>query len=280
MDKSIKLFGDQKRIDGVKEAYKNLLAKKDLKELITTFISNKGNRYSLGNYFLAYASSVVFNRGVFEGEMKGFKQWNKEQVRIKKGRIGLDILIPLYQNLKYKLGDKRFFHDDWSYYTVVENNGSKVKFQKDNDKTKTKIIELKSLPDRANYGFKLGKVFDISQTDKYSQYLEEKAKHLQEKDKIIYNNNLGLDFEYILAIVKANFNKYISIEEPKGESKGHYNELTGEIVLYRKDTHTLMHEWGHSLTLGLIKKEDKDSYAKGEILAELFALLLQQLLGK
>ncbi len=122
--------------------------------------------------------------------------------------------------------------------------------------------------------FKIGNVFDMSQTTEYENYLKER----QEIDKVIMKN-AEIDYNIALAFVKINFPK-LKIKEDfrKQEKKGSYDPLTKVIILYEKSSHTVFHELGHFVSIEVLRiaGDIRQDYGKNEVLAELFCYLLMK----
>ena len=275
--KPLKIYGNEDKIKKIKEAYKNFLSKKSLKDIINIVISFKGNKYSVNNYFMAYMY-YDFLRAInpdkyknFEGSLKGFKQWNKDNIRVLKGYEGLPILIPLYYNIDYSLNKKFLFK--FETYILKDIHNDIYTFVSEDNKT---IARDKSqLPETKLSGFKLGCVFDISETNKYADYLKEKKTELEEKNEKIYKNLIELNFDDVYNFVINNYDKNkILFDLKEIECKGFYSIPNKNITLHNKDSHTLLHEYSHYLTINLIKDSDKHQYEKREILAELCSYLI------
>lgn len=117
--------------------------------------------------------------------------------------------------------------------------------------------------------FKLGNVFDISQTTEHENYLKEQ----KEIDRVIMKN-AEIDYSTALKFVKVNFPEVKIKEDFKDQStKGEYIPLSKSIVIYEKSSHTALHEIGHHITKSVLAF-DISNYAKNEVLAELTAYLL------
>jgi hypothetical protein len=120
--------------------------------------------------------------------------------------------------------------------------------------------------------FKVGNVFDISQTSEYENYLKEQA----EIDKKIMKNS-EIDYSIALEFVKSNFPDLIIIEDFKDqEKKCSYDPLTKEATIYERSSHTIFHELGHHITISILQIAGhiRKNYAKNEVLAELVCNLL------
>ncbi|UCC19602.1 MAG: hypothetical protein JSV62_16125, partial [Promethearchaeota archaeon] len=117
--------------------------------------------------------------------------------------------------------------------------------------------------------FKLGNVFDISQTTEYESYLKEQ----QEIDKVIMKN-AEVDYKVALDFTKTHFPELTIKEDFKQqETKGTYSPDLKEIVLYEKSSHSIFHELGHHITITVLSIGFKE-YSKNEILAEISSYLL------
>lgn len=113
--------------------------------------------------------------------------------------------------------------------------------------------------------FKIGNVFDISQTNEDENYLKEQ-KEIDEK----IMKNREIDYNIANSFVSKNFPKIKIKENFKAqEEKGSYNPLSHKIILYQKSSHTLFHELGHYITVSVLKLAGhiRKDEAKNEILA-------------
>ena len=123
-------------------------------------------------------------------------------------------------------------------------------------------------------GFKLGSVFDISQTDKYEEYLkqtEEIKKEIDWQDEIQYDQ--------ALKFVKANFSD-ITIEEDikKSDTRGNYNAESKTINVHEDTSHTVFHELGKHIVYSELElgEDVEEGSMKEEILAEITCYILMK----
>ena len=120
--------------------------------------------------------------------------------------------------------------------------------------------------------FKIGTVFDISQTSEHQNYLKEQ----REIDEKIMKNS-EIDYTTALTFTKNNFPEVKIKEDFKDqEKKGSYDPLSHDITLHQESSHTLLHEVGHHLTISILDVAGHitKQYSKNEILAEMTAYLL------
>jgi len=123
-------------------------------------------------------------------------------------------------------------------------------------------------------GFKLGSVFDISQTNQFEDYLkqrEEKEKEILWRDEIEYNR--AIEF------VKANFSE-ITINEDIADSdiRGSFDPATKVLNIQEKTSHTVFHELGKYISIANLQVSEDvgEGSVKEEILAEITCYLLMK----
>ena len=123
-------------------------------------------------------------------------------------------------------------------------------------------------------GFKLGSVFDISQTNRYEEYLndqKEEEKDFEWKDEI--DSNQAIKF------VKEKFPELRINEELKnGDVRGSYDPESKVLTIHQKSSHTLFHELGNHIALSELKIGEINDLGsnKNEILAEITCYLLMK----
>jgi len=180
----------------------------------------------------------------FVGVLNGFVSWKKQDIQILKNSKAYKVLVPIFK-----------------------------KMQLEREKVDSQGQEEKDLTHYLAY-FKLGNVFDISQTTEYENYLREQ----REIDKVIMKN-AEIDYNIALDFTKEQFPELTIKEEFKHqETKGKYIPIFKEIILYERSSPTIFHELGHHITKAILKITgdlEKD-YAKNEVLAELTAYLLMR----
>ncbi|MBD3340594.1 MAG: hypothetical protein GF353_15915 [Candidatus Lokiarchaeota archaeon] len=121
-------------------------------------------------------------------------------------------------------------------------------------------------------GFKLGSVFDISQTNKYDEFLinqQEAMSELPQKEEIDYDE--GIRF------VRTNFPNLNLIEDfRENDLMGDYNPQDMTLTIHQKDSHTLFHELGKHIIYNELELQNYPSQdpLKEEILAEITSYLL------
>jgi len=221
------------------ELYKSFLEKKTIKEIVGIISDYKQmHNYSFRNRMMIYAQSIQRLDGKFVGICNSFVNWKKQDIKVLQGSIGYKVLVPIFKKVEEE----------------EEENG---------DITEKTILSH----------FKIGHVFDISQTTEYEKYLEER-KAIDEQ----IMNNAEIDYKIALEFVNKHFTvleiiENIRVLSPEDE-KGSYNPISKVMTLNEESGHTVFHELGHHVTfvLGI----EQNSYAKNEILAELFAYALMQ----
>jgi hypothetical protein len=220
--------------------YNNFMEKKTIKDFIGIVANYKQmHNYSLRNLCLVMAQAEKRNNTKFVGILNGFVNWKKQDIQVLRGSKGYKILIPMFK-------------------------------KKESEEKETNTDEDKK--EKTLTFFKIGNVFDISQTSEYESYLEEQK---EINEKIMKNSEI--DYNTALNFVSTHFPKVKIIEEFKDqEKKGSYDPLSHKITLYQGSSHTLYHEIGHFLTISVLKiaGDITKDYAKNEVLAELSSYLL------
>ncbi len=235
----------------IQDLYNKFLAKKTIKDFIGIIVTYKQlHNYSIRNILLVLAQSEKREHKEFVGVVNSFANWRKQDIQIIKSNKAYKVRVPIFT---------KNIDDDNTKPATVKN-------EKEEDQEKT-----------LGY-FKLGNVFDISQTSEYSKYIEEQKLI----DKVIMKNH---EIEYSIAFnfVKEHFPKLPLIEDFKHqEKKGSYNPHTHQITLYEKSSHTIFHELGHYLSVEILKiaGDIHKNYSKNEVIAELISYLLMVLFDK
>jgi antirestriction protein ArdC len=121
---------DKKQLQADFEAFTSESSLKELFEL-----ANNGNKHSFGNNLMKLYQAGILGLKDFANVTKGFKQWQKENVKVLKGSKAMYIFAPMTKKKENDNGEK--------YNAVV--------------------------------GFRLVAVFDVSQTDKFEAYKAERA---------------------------------------------------------------------------------------------------------
>ena len=221
--------------------YTRFLAKQTIQDLIGIIAQYKQlYNYSIRNRILVIAQAEDREHAEFVGVLNSFLSWKKQDIQILKGSKGYKILVPIFR-----------------------------KEEKEEETTQAEGEQKKILS-----FFKLGSVFDISQTTEYESYLKERT---EIDEKIMKNHEIeyGMAFDF----VEKNFPR-ISLKEDfkHQEMKGSYHPLTHQITIYEKSSHTIFHEVGHFISIKVLKiaGDIREDYAKNEILAELTAYLLMR----
>jgi len=171
----------------------------------------------------------------FVGVLNSYLNWKTQNIYLLKGSKGYKINVPI--------------------------------FRKDQDET----IQDQDPDKKVLSYFKLGNVFDISQTTEYENYLKEQ----EQIDKVIMKN-AEIDYNTALEFTKNKFpNLKIKEQFNHQETKGIYDPDSKEIIIYEKSSHTVLHELSHYLTITVLNLDAKN-YAKNEVLAEISAFLLMK----
>jgi len=123
-------------------------------------------------------------------------------------------------------------------------------------------------------GFKLGSVFDISQTNKYEEYLkqtEDLKKEIEWQEEIEYERAIDFAKKKFLTVT-------ITEDFKKGDIRGSYDAESKTITIHENSSHTLFHELGKHITTKEINLDEKVERAskKEEILAEITCYLLMK----
>ena len=224
------------------DLYKKFLAKKTIQDFIGIIAYYKQlHNYSIRNRILAIVQAEDRGHKEFVGVLNSFLNWKKQDIQILKGSKSYKVLVPIFNAKK---------NDE----ETTTQEGEKQE----------KILSY----------FKLGSVFDISQTDEYKNFLKERA----EIDAKIMSNH-EIDYNLALDFVKKNYPQIALKEDFKHqEMKGSYHPLTHQITIYEKSSHTVFHEVGHFLTIHVLKiaGDIHKNYPKNEVLAELTCYLLMK----
>jgi len=123
-------------------------------------------------------------------------------------------------------------------------------------------------------GFKLGSVFDISQTNQYEEYLkqrEESGKELLWRDEI--------EYDHAIEFVHANFPEITINEDLADKSmRGSFDPASNILNVHEKTSHTVFHELGKYISIMKLQvSEDVEpDSVKEEILAEITCYLLMK----
>ncbi len=123
-------------------------------------------------------------------------------------------------------------------------------------------------------GFKMGTVFDISQTNRYEDFL---AVREHAKDALEFKDEI--DYETAVSFVENNFSGItIEIDSTIDAEKGTYNSDTNTIRLKEETSHGLFHQVGYKIIQSELEVSitDEDAEIKNEMLAEVTAYLLMK----
>ncbi len=201
------------------------------------------HKYSIRNIFIVLAQAESRNDTKFVGILNSFLNWKKQDIYVLKNSKGYKVLVPIFSKVK----------------SLESDTHKQDSTEQDKNKDSKEVLRY----------FKLGNVFDISQTSEYSNYLKE----LKEIDRVIMKN-AEIDYGTALNFVKVNFSEVKITKDFKDQSmKGKYIPLSKEIVIHERSSHTVFHELGHHITKSVLSL-DIEEYAKNEVLAELTAYII------
>jgi len=225
----------------IQDLYEQFLAKKTIQDFIGIIANYKQmHTYSIRNRLLVLAQADKRDDKKLVGVLNSFLNWKKQDIQILRGSKAYKVLVPI--------------------------------FTKEQQEEKSPITSEEEEKSKTLRFFKLGNVFDISQTTGYENYLKEQ----KEIDEKIMKNH-EINYNTALDYVKENYPNISLIEDFKHqEKKGSYDPLTHQITIYERSSHTILHELGHYITISLLKiaGDIRKDYAKNEVLAELTSYLL------
>ncbi|MFX0070191.1 MAG: hypothetical protein ACFFAO_03785 [Candidatus Hermodarchaeota archaeon] len=225
------------------EGFENYVEQKTLKEIVEE-LSNyefQVSNYSVRNYLLVLSQARKRQNEDFVGIINSYINWKNEGVQVlrnpdKSKPYSYKILMPIFK----KEG----------VTTDIEGGEKSLK------------------------GFKLGSVFDISQTNKYEKYLDEKG---ETEGKMMEK----VDIDYDLALEYIN-NKFPELNiEINSAQDNSYNKEEKSIIINKESSYHLFHELGKHVNSSILKlTEDLDEEStKNEMMAELTCYMLIKKLG-
>jgi hypothetical protein len=220
------------------ELYKKFVEKHTIQDFIGIIANYKTmHKYTLRNICLVLIQKEKRQDNKFVGVLNSYLNWKKQNIQVLKGSKGYNVLVPIFTKVK-----------------SLESESP----NQDQEEESKKVLAF----------FKLGNVFDISQTSEFENYIKES----KEIDKVIMKN-AEIDYSTALKFVRENFPELIIKEDFKQQdTKGQYNPSTKEITLYERSSHTVLHELSHHIVRYCL---DLDiPYAKNKVLAELGAYLI------
>ncbi len=238
-------YKDKKESEKLKiqDLYTKFLTKKTIQDFIEIIAQYKLlHNYSIHNRIRAISQAEQRGYEEFVGQLNSFHNWKTQDIQILKGSKSFQILVPIFRKPK----------------------DQEQKTSQSEEEKEKKILSH----------FKLGNVFDLSQTSEYQNYLQEKS---QIDEKIMANGEI--DYDIALNFIKEHFFNVPIREDFKPQAKkGSYNPHTRQITLHQKSSNSLFHEIGHYITIHLLKiaGDIREKYAKNEILAEVSAYLLMK----
>ncbi len=157
------------------------------------------HNYSIRNRILAITQAEQREHKEFVGVLNSFLNWKKQDIQILKGSKSYKVLVPIFT-------------------------------KKDDEKTSTQEEEKQ---EKTLSYFKLGSVFDISQTTEHQNYIKKRA---EIDKKIMKNSEIGYDVA--LEFIKQNVPKVPILEDFKYQDmKGSYHPITHQITLYERSSH-------------------------------------------
>lgn len=261
-----KLEDDIKAIitDLKKQAIESFKSESDIKKFLDNII--KFNNYSYNNQCLIWMQKPDASY------VAPLRTFNKMGYRIKANEKGIKILIPnFYTIVKIKTNEegKYILKPLFSL-----NDEEKEKYKNKNDDTITYYSQKLS-------NFKIGSVFDASQTTMPLDTINEKLNPVLEDDRAN-----GMEDNFIKAIYRDGF-KVRYEEKIESGAKGYCDFKNNEIVVL-KDLSNLMrlkvviHEYAHSLAHKHLLENNKDYQLhrnKYETEAESIAYVVSKYLG-
>ena len=261
-----KLEDDIKAIitDLKKQAIESFKSESDIKKFLDNII--KFNNYSYNNQCLIWMQNPNADY------VAPLRTFNKMGYRIKANEKGIKILIPnFYTIVKIKTNEegKYILKPLFSL-----NDEEKEKYKNKNDDTITYYSQKLS-------NFKIGSVFDASQTTMPLDTINEKLNPVLEDDRAN-----GMEDNFIKAIYRDGF-KVRYEEKIESGAKGYCDFKNNEIVVL-KDLSNLMrlkvviHEYAHSLAHKHLLENNKDYQLhrnKYETEAESIAYVVSKYLG-
>jgi hypothetical protein len=225
------------------EGFENFVEQKTLKEIVEELNNYdfQVSNYSVRNYLLVLSQARKRQDEDFVGIINSYINWKNEGVQVlrnpdKSKPYSYKILMPIFK----KEGAT----------TDIEGGKQSLK------------------------GFKLGSVFDISQTNRYEKYLEEKG---ETEGKMMEK----VDIDYDLALEYVN-NKFPELNiEINSAQDNSYNKENKSIVINKESSYYLFHELGKHVNTSILQlTEDLDERStKNEMLAELTCYMLIKKLG-
>ncbi len=170
-------------------------------------------------------------------------------------------------------GDKEF-NGIINSYINWKRMGAQVKKNPDKSKPygfKIFVPVFKSKAQEELKGYKMGTVFDISQTNKYEDFLAQK-----EEVKKLAEEMEEIEYERALEFTDKNFPE-VTIEEDITGEKGTYEKDNKTIIVHKKTSHDVFHQLGTHISAkkGLLTS-DKDGELKNEIVSEIGCYLLMK----
>ena len=166
--------------------------------------------------------------------VKSFADWQKDKAKVNKGEKGIQIFVPMKKKINI------YEKDENGEFKLNENN------------EKIKIGEKEII------NFRLGNVFDISQTnadkEKYNLFIVNNEK-VENKDEILkkLENASGINFDF-----KTNLGGALGCYSPKENKikiKANMNEIDTISTCVHEVAHSILHNQNNELKLSKEQKE-------------------------
>ncbi len=246
-----------------KQAIEKFQSESDLKKFLDNVI--KFNNYSYNNQMLIWLQNPNAEY------VASFKTFSDLGYKITKGEKGMDILVPsLFYMVKIKLENNNY---EVKPYSLLTEDEKKIYKDKNNDKI--------TFYNEKIGGFKIGTVFDISQTNMPIELIQHQLNPSLEDNRVD-----GIEDLFIKAIYRDGFK--VKYEEKIGNGAKGYCGHKNKLIVVKKDLGNLMrlkvvvHEYAHALAhthLENNNKEYKEHRNQYESEAESIAYVVCKYLG-
>lgn len=245
-----------------KQAISRFSSESDLKKFLDNMVNF--NNYSLNNQYLIWLQKPDSKY------VTSFNAFSKMGYYINKGEKGIKILFPVFLKfIKVDTNDSQFKIKP--IYLLTEEELKKLKDKEDNSVTFYK--------EKATY-FKVGNVFDVSQTTMPFEEIDSSLNHILEDSRAD-----GITDIFIKAIYKDGIK--VKYEDINSGAKG-YCDFDNKTIVVKKNLSDLMrlkviiHEYAHSLAHTHLKdnnKEYQEHREQYESEAEAIAYVVSKYLG-
>lgn len=267
-DEEKEAYRKQKEIEKkeIKDTFEDFLKTQTFKEIVD--LIDKNSRLQ------SIADQKLPNTELEAGEeIDDWKMQRIEEVKEIQKIHGYSIrnyLLVLSQARKRQ--DENFMGVINSYWRW-KRQGAQVQRRKDNSKPYSYKILVPVMKKGALVGFKLGSVFDISQTNKSEEFLK-KNEELENNLKTVEEIEYGVAKRFI----QEKFPEIIIEENGQKTNDGlNYNAENHSIIIKKKTSHEAFHGLGYHLALELdLINNDSVDLDKKEILAEVTCYILMK----